>query len=297
MDNKEKEKWLEAGRIGKLAREYGLSLAKPGANLLQIAKGIEHKIEELHAKPAFPPNLSLNYIAAHYTPKFNDQTVLREGDILKIDVGASVDGFLSDTAATTVVGEPDNDLIKAAREALEEALKVAAPGVRINEISRVIEKKIRSYGLSPIVNLGGHEIKRYGIHEGEFIPNSPTNSSKTLIREGAIAIEPFATNGGGYVIDGADVQILMLDNMKAAVRSKLGRSMMEFISSQYNRLPFAKRWIIEKFGNLAELELKSLVLAGALYEFNILKEKDNGLVSQFEHTLLFDKGEVTITTK
>ena len=297
MEEKEKEKWLEAGRIGRLAREYGLSLAKPGASLLQIAKGIEHKIEELHAKPAFPPNLSLNYIAAHYTPRFNDQIVLREGDILKVDVGASVDGFLSDTAATLVVGEPDNDLVKAAREALEEALKVAAPGVRINEISHVIEKKIKSYGLSPIVNLGRHEIKRGGIHEGEFIPNSPTNSSKTLIDEGVIAIEPFATNGGGYVIDGADVQILMLDDAKAAVRSKLGRSIIEFISSQYNRLPFAKRWIIEKFGNLAELELKSLVLAGALYEFNVLKEKDNGLVSQFEHTLLFDKGETIITTK
>lgn len=295
MDSKEKEKWIEAGKVGKAMRDFGASLAKPGASLLSIAEGIEKKAAEMNARPGFPPNLSLNQIAAHYTPKFNDQTLLKEGDVLKIDVGASVDGYLSDTAVTVVVGREENELVKAAREALEDAVKIVRPGSRIDDISSAIEKRIKSYGLSPIVNLGGHGLKRYEIHEGEFIPNTVINSARTLRDDGAIAIEPFATTGGGYVIDSSEVQILMMQQYKP-VRSKLGREIIDFVSKEYNGLPFAKRWILKKFGPVAELEMKGLVSSGALYEFNVLKEKDNGLVSQFEHTVLFDSGEATITT-
>ncbi|MCL5009748.1 MAG: type II methionyl aminopeptidase [Candidatus Parvarchaeota archaeon] len=295
MDPTEKEKWLEAGKIGKTIRDYAVSISKPGTLLLDLAKEIEKKTSELGAKPAFPPNLSINQIAAHYTPKYNDKTLLQEGDVLKIDVGASVDGFLSDTAATVVIGGEEIDLLKATREALEEAIKLARPGAKVDDISRAIETKIKSYNLSPIVNLGGHGLNRYEVHEGEFIANSVTNSSKTLRVEGAIAIEPFATTGGGYVIDSPEVQILMLERHKQT-RSRLGRQILEFIESEYKTMPFSKRWIVEKFGVISEIELKNLVREGALYEFNVLKEKDNGLVSQFEHTLLFDNGEVIVTT-
>ncbi len=295
MEAQEKEKWILAGKAGKEVREYAVSLVKPGESLLRLAREIEKKMTELNVKPAFPPNLSINQIAAHYTPKFNDEIMLKEGDILKIDVGASIDGFVSDTAATVVVGQKNNDLVKAAHSALAEAIKVAKPGGRIDDISHAIEEKIRSYGFSPIVNLGGHGIKRYEIHEGDFIPNCSNGSNKLLRKEGVIAIEPFATTGGGYVVDSSEVQILMLNNSRTP-RSKLGREIFDFISKEYHGLPFAKRWILEKFGNFAELELKSMVGSGALYEFNVLKERDNGLVAQFEHTLLFDSGEVIVTT-
>jgi methionyl aminopeptidase len=295
MDDKEKEKWLEAGKVGKELKELGVSLAKPNESLLRIAREIEKKALERGARVAFPPNLSLNQIAAHYTPKYNDPTTLEEGDVLKIDVGASIDGFISDTAATVVIGQKENNLLKATREALADAIKIVRPGMRINELSQVIEKRITSYGFSPIVNLGGHGIKRYEIHEGEFIPNMTTNSSKMLRETGVIAIEPFATTGGGYVIDSSDVQILMFNGRKAQ-RSRLGREILDFVEKEYNKLPFAKRWIIEKFGSFSELEIKNLVLSGALYEFNVLKERDDGLVSQFEHTILFDGGEAIVTT-
>ncbi len=295
MEAQEREKWILAGKAGKTIREYAVSLVKPGESLLRLAREIEKKMAELNVKPAFPPNLSINQIAAHYTPKFNDEIVLKEGDILKIDVGASIDGFVSDTAATVVVGQNNNDLVKAAHAALAEAIKVAKPVGKIDDISHAIEETIRSRGFSPIVNLGGHGIKRYEIHEGDFIPNCATGSKKTLRKEGVIAIEPFATTGGGYVVDSSEVQILMLNNLKSP-RAKLGREILDFISKEYHGLPFAKRWILEKFGKFADLELKGMVNSGALYEFNVLKERDNGLVAQFEHTLLFDSGEVIVTT-
>ncbi len=295
MDSKEKEKWLEAGAVGKAVRDYAVSITKPGLLLLELAREIEKKTASLKAKMAFPPNLSLNQIAAHYTPKFNAQTALKEGDVLKIDIGANIDGFLSDTAATVIVGQKENDLAKAARGALEDAIKIVKPGMKIDELSSAIENRIKSSGFSPIVNLGGHGISRYEIHEGEFIANSVTNSGRALRDEGVVAIEPFATTGGGYVVDSSEVQILMLQQQKP-IRSKLGREILGFIDKEYKSLPFAKRWIAEKFGAFAELEMKGLVASGALYEFNVLKEKDNGLVSQFEHTVLFDKGEAVITT-
>ena len=158
------------------------------------------------------------------------------------------------------------------------------PGMQIDEISRVIEDTIRSRGCNPIVNLGGHGIDKYSIHEPDFIPNVHGNSNHVIKKEGVFAIEPFATDGGGYVVDSPEVQILMLVENKP-VRSKLGRQILDFINSEYNTLPFAKRWILEKFGQIAELEIKPLVNSGALYEFNVLKEQQNGNVAQFEHTI------------
>ncbi|MCL5017985.1 MAG: type II methionyl aminopeptidase [Candidatus Parvarchaeota archaeon] len=295
MDSKEKENWLLAGRIGKEARETGIKLAVPGSTLISIAEAIEGKIKDMGAKPSFPPNLSINQIAAHYTPRFQDDITLKKGDVLKIDVGASVDGFLSDTAATVAVGERDTELITAARDALQAAIEIARPGLDVNEIGRVIENKIKSRGFSPIVNLGGHGVGRYDLHEEGFIPNISGSYSRPLKKEGAIAIEPFATTGGGYVIDSSEVQILGFVETRP-VRSAMGREILGFIEKEYNSLPFAKRWIIGKFGKVAELELRSLVSAGALTEFNVLKERDNGLVAQFEHTLLFDGETVTVTT-
>ena len=128
MEHEEREKWLLAGRIGKEVREYGIKLARPGESLLSIAKELEKKTKELGGIPAFPPNLSVNSVAAHYTPKVSDETVLKEGDVLKIDVGACVDGFLSDTASTLIVGKNDDRLVRSSKEALEKAINSIKPG-------------------------------------------------------------------------------------------------------------------------------------------------------------------------
>ena len=295
MEKEEKDKWLLAGKIGKEARELGISMCKPGTLVLDIAEAIEKIIRESGAKPSFPPNISINQIAAHYTPKFEDKTELKEGDVVKIDVGASVDGYLSDTAATAVVGGAEIPLVTSVKSALDSVMKIIKPGLAVLELSSVIEDTIRKAGFSPIVNLGGHGVGRYSLHEGEFIANSRNYSDSYLRKEGVVAVEPFATTGGGYVVDSSEVQILSFLGRKN-VRSQLGREILGFIEEEYHELPFAKRWVIQKFGRLAETELKGLVAAGALNEFNVLKEKDNGIVAQFEHSFLFDEGKVTVTT-
>lgn len=295
MDREEKNKWVLAGKVGKEIRELGISMCKPSVKVLDIAEAIEKKTEDMGAKSSFPPNISINQVAAHYTPKFDDVLELKEGDIVKIDVGASVDGYLSDTAATTVVGTGENPLVKSAKNALDSVMKIIKPGMPVIELSSVIEDNIRNAGFSPIVNLGGHGVGRYSLHEGEFIANSRNYSGAFLRKEGVVAVEPFATTGGGYVVDSSEVQILSLLSHKN-VRSLLGREILKFVEDEYKELPFAKRWIIKRFGKIAEMEMKALVATGALHEFNVLKERDNGMVAQFEHSFLFDGERVIVTT-
>ena len=92
--------WIKAGKIAGEALQYAKRIAKPGINLLELADNVELKIVELGGTPAFPVNLSLNYVAAHYAPVLKETIVLKETDILKIDVGVHVNGAIGDTALT-----------------------------------------------------------------------------------------------------------------------------------------------------------------------------------------------------
>ena len=96
MNEKDRQKILEAGNIAKQVREYAKGIIKKGTPLLEIVEKIEEKIIELKAKPAFPTNLSIDNIAAHYTPAYNDET--SSHGLLKIDFGVHIGGFIADTA-------------------------------------------------------------------------------------------------------------------------------------------------------------------------------------------------------
>lgn len=90
------EKIMKAGKIASETREYARTIIKKGYLLLEIAEKIESKIIELGAKPAFPVNLSINEIAAHYTPSYDDEKTAQ--GLIKIDLGVHIDGWIADTA-------------------------------------------------------------------------------------------------------------------------------------------------------------------------------------------------------
>jgi methionyl aminopeptidase len=87
MEKEVIEKYRKAGQIAKEVREWSRSLIKEGAKTLQIAEAIEEKIVKLGGKMAFPTNISINAIAAHSTPRINDETILMKGDLVKVDIG------------------------------------------------------------------------------------------------------------------------------------------------------------------------------------------------------------------
>ncbi|WP_461866178.1 type II methionyl aminopeptidase [Thermococcus sp.] len=288
---------LQAGEIARKVKSEVIKLIKPGASLYEIAEFVENRITELGGKPAFPCNLSINEIAAHYTPYKGDKTVLSEGDYIKIDLGVHVDGYIADTALTVRVGMDEDDLMEASREALENAIATVRSGIQIREIGRVIEDTIRGKGFNPIVNLSGHKIERYKLHAGISVPNVYRAADTYVLKEGdVIAIEPFATTGAGQVIEVPPALIYMFVKNKP-VRMPQARKLLNYIKTNYSTLPFAYRWL-QKLMPDAQLKLALLQLdrAGAIYSYNILKEIRGGLVSQFEHTVIVEKDGAQITT-
>ncbi|MCA6214139.1 type II methionyl aminopeptidase [Thermococcus bergensis] len=296
MDDKV-EKLIKAGEIAKKIKEEVLKLIKPGASLYEIAEFVENRTMELGGKPAFPCNLSINEIAAHYTPYIGDKTVLQKGDYLKVDLGVHVDGYIADTAFTVRVGMEDDELIEASREALENAISVIRAGVRINEIGKVIEETIRRYGFNPIVNLSGHVIERYKLHTGISIPNIYRPHDNHELKEGdVVAIEPFATTGAGQVIE-VPPTLIYIYLRDRPVRLPQARNLLSYVKKNFSTLPFAYRWV-QKLMPDAQLRLALIQLekAGALYGYPILKEIRGGLVSQAEHTVIVEKDGALVTT-
>ena len=96
MNKSQKEHILKAGKISEQVKEWIRPQIKKGMLLLELAEKIEEKIIELGGKPAFPVNLSIDEIAAHYTPSHNDESVCQ--GLLKVDLGVHVKGWVSDTS-------------------------------------------------------------------------------------------------------------------------------------------------------------------------------------------------------
>ncbi|ASI99796.1 type II methionyl aminopeptidase [Thermococcus celer] len=288
---------VKAGEIARQVKKEVSGMIKPGAKLYDIAEFVEKRIVELGGKPAFPCNLSLNEIAAHYTPYKGDGTVLREGDYLKLDLGVHIDGYIADTALTFRVGMEEDELMVASKEALENAISVIRAGVKISEIGKVIEETIRGHGFNPIVNLSGHKIERYKLHAGISIPNIYRPNDSYVLKEGdVIAIEPFATTGAGQVIEVPPALIFMYVRDRP-VRMAQARRLLMHVKREYNTLPFAYRWLqgVMNEGGL-KIALAQLERAGAIYGYKILREVRGGLVSQFEHTVIVEKDGAYVTT-
>lgn len=293
-----KEKILKAGKIASQVRTYAKSIIKQDVPLLEIAEKIESKIIELGGKPAFPTNLSINDIAAHNTPDYNDKT--KASGLLKVDFGVHIDGCIVDTAFSIDLenSEENKKIIEASEKALQAALKAIKtnPKIALNEIGKTIQNEIESMGFSPIINLSGHSIEDYDIHSGVTIPNFD-NQKTNVLEPRVYAIEPFATNGTGKVYNGKPSGVYALTDEKMP-RSPIARKILKFIIDEYKTLPFCSRWIVKKFGPTALFALKQLEDNSNLHHFQELVESTHGKVSQAEHTILINNnGEVNVITE
>ncbi|UCD20581.1 MAG: type II methionyl aminopeptidase [archaeon] len=281
----ELEKWKEAGKIGSEALAYAKSIVKPGMKLLELAEKVEEFVINKGAKFAFPINLSIDAVAAHSSPSYNDEETAH--GLLKIDVGVSKDGFISDLACSVDLTEDKQHgkLIEASQKALDEAIKLIKPGQELRTIGKKIQETISSYGFAPIINLSGHELKQYKLHAGLTIPNHD-NGSTTTLREGMIiAIEPFATSGSGIVQDGRPSGIYKFE-AEHKTRDMLARDVLKYVLEEHRGLPFSGRWIVKKFGVRSLFSLRALEQANSLHHFKQLVEKTKAPVSQAEATVL-----------
>jgi methionyl aminopeptidase len=294
MDEEILEKYKKAGKISSQIREETLSKVKPGMKILELAEFIEKRTRELGAKPAFPVNIGINEFTAHYTPKFNDDLVIKEKDLVKIDQGIHIDGYVADTAYTYSFER--NRMIDVVNKALEEGLKVIRPGVKIREIGEAIENVVRRAKLGVIVNLTGHGLDRYVIHGEPKIPNTKNDIDQELKEWNVVALEPFVTESNGVVKESEPIEIFSFIQPKP-VRLPEARKILDLAMNEYKGLPFCKRWLIKKgFPPLrASFALKQLEAMNALTSYPVLKESRNKSVVQAEHTVIVTDPPIVTT--
>lgn len=298
MEDYNYQKLKEAGKVSREALEYARSMVKPGIKLLEIAESIESFMKDRGCQMSFPVNLSINEVAAHYTPEYQDPATVPEGAVIKVDLGARKDVYLTDCAITISFSDKYAKLVEASEKALDNAISMVKAGRAVNEIGREIDKVAKSYGLNPIKNLGGHGIEQEELHASIFIPNYD-NGDATELEEGqVIAIEPFMTTGEGFVTDGEHLQIFQKISNRLP-RSQEARTVSEFITQNFLTYPFAMRWLINGT-KMSEFQVRrgiaDLINMEALEAFPVLVEKTNGIVSQSEKELIVGKDSCTVVT-
>ena len=295
MKNEEIEKYKKAGEIAVKVKEFAKNLIKKEMPLLEIAQKIEAEVYRLGGKPAFPVNLSIDSVAAHYHPTLEDDS--KAEGLLKVDFGVHVDGFIADTAFSLDLTDDNRhkELIEASQAALDNAIRLLIDNPSLNDIGKAIQSAIEEKGFSPIVNLSGHSIDRYNVHAGITIPNYG-NGNNTKLDDGCYAIEPFATSGEGKIFEGQPGNIFSLQGAKN-VRSEIARKILDYIIDEKKSLPFSLREMQEKFGPMARLAIKELERQGIIHGYAQLIEKTHKPVSQAENTIIKKDNEIIVTTK
>jgi methionyl aminopeptidase len=283
------ECYQRAGKIAAEQRENARKRYYVGCTLLQICESIENEIKRKGASPAFPVNVSLNDIAAHYTAEPNDETTIKENDVLKIDIGVHVEGYIADTAVTICYDSKYEPLIKAAENALGQAIRVAKVDTKASEIGKIIENAISKAGFKPIQNLSGHSLGQYTIHAGKSIPNIWTiGSSFNLLSNQAYAIEPFLTlrEGQGVVYEGKVRNIYAIVSRKPS-KNKEADEFLEYLWNKFKTLPFTIRWVLASYEEkMARQFLETLIKKKNIHSYPILLEGNKKVVAQAEHTLI-----------
>lgn len=289
---------LEAGRIAGQVREMARKRDWVGRTVCEICEEIEGEIVKRGAKCAFPVNTSINEVAAHYTAEPNDQLTITDDDLLKIDLGAQIDGYIADTAVTVNYNPRYDYLVDAAEQALKSALGVARAGVKTSHIGKVIETSVKKNNCVPIANLSGHSLDRYTIHAGRSIPNIWAPSLYSLSASSAYACEPFVTtkNGSGLVRNNKTRNIYALASRKRT-KNKDADSLLNYIWEHFNTLPFALRWLTTHYEESEARDLLGiLVKKKSVHAYPVLVEVMGQRVAQAEHTFIPKKDGITITT-
>lgn len=300
MDEEEREKLRRAGYIAKRALEDGLKLIREDARLLDVAEAVEGKIADEGALPGFPCNISIDTQAAHFTPRHNDgKLTFARGNLVKLDVGVHVDGYLADNARTVEVATRNwARMIQASREAVGVAVEVMRPGASMEMVGAAIERTIRSHGFKPVENLTGHSLRPYVLHADKSVPNvrrmRGQRESQTVEAGEAFAIEPFATNGAGRVEGGRPSNIYrIVKRKKSGVDA--ADALLEQVHRDFRTLPFSERWC-HRLDARAPVHLRNLVRKGILMGYPILQEAGKGMVSQSEDTVVVTQGGAVATT-
>lgn len=304
----------KSGKIVAKVREMAVKKVREDMKILELVELIENEIRILGGEPAFPCNVSVNEVTAHYTSPANDESLLKRGDLVKIDLGAQVDGYIADSAITVLVGNHDSlispkgplseeefelqlKMIETAHEALQNAISTVKDGVEVGKIGEVVQNTVNAQNLNPVSNLTGHSMDQWILHSGISIPNIKDDNKHKIEEGDVLAIEPFVTNGVGRVVDMKATYIFrFLRDRPLRVRNT--RKLLDIIVKNYRNLPFAQRWLSNVIKDRKiNIAMKQLIDARAVYPYHVLKEKSDARVAQAEHTVIVEPDGCKIITE
>ncbi len=307
------EMYKKSGQIVSKTRSLAVDYVKADMKILDLVEYVEGNIIEMGGKPAFPCNVSINEVTAHYTSPPGDESIIKEGDLVKIDLGAHVDGYIADSAVSVFINrnndsdiennkeQTDQDfnlkMIETANEALEAAISTIKDGVEIGKIGEAIEETINNKGLKSVSNLTGHSMDRWILHSGVSVPNIKEDNKHKVQEGDVLAIEPFVTNGLGRVGDMNDVFIFRFLRERP-MRMVQARKLLNIIAVNYRNLPFSQRWLTELINSKQlNMAMRQLLASRAIYPYHVLKEKSDARVAQAEHTIIVESDGCKIITE
>lgn len=301
MDDSVIDSYVRAGNIAREIKKFVENFVKKDMKLIDIALAIDDKIAKFGATPAFPVNLSIDEVAAHFTPDLSCEK--KAGGLLKVDIGVCVDGYIADTAISIdLTGGEHKHLLEANRLVLSNVEKIVKPKMKLNEVGIAVEEALLKFNsdngtnFSIVRGLCGHSLGKDTIHAGITIPNYK-NPSETILDEIAFAVEPFLTYGRGEIYEGAGGGIFALSKVGAKVRDSYSREILAFIEENYKTRPFCTRWLEKAGFRKLRFVLSIFEKQGILKQYPLLIEKTKSAVSQFENTFLIANENVLITTR
>lgn len=296
-DKEEIEKFRVSGRILRETREEMRSFVHEGMLIIDVCEKVESTIRQKGGKPAFPCNVSINEVAAHYTSPPGDKSLIPEGSTVKVDLGVHVDGYVTDTAFTAAFSFEGRSMAATAELALKTVIDNIHGDMGLGNIGSLAETTIKNRGFKPISNLTGHSVGRYLIHAGTSIP-SVSGFSPYKIRTGEVyAIEPFVTlpEAIGRVDDSPQITIYRL--LKTKAKSDAAKKLLKHIETNFRTLPFAERWLI---GVVPEeqhkVAFKELLQTKAIMGYPVFIEASKKIVAQAEHTVLIEDDGCEVLT-
>ena len=287
-----------SGKITSEVKALVPSQVRPGVTFLEVCDFVRREVESRGGKLAFPTGIGVNQVTAHYAPQEGDLSVFKEDDLVKVDFGVHVDGYVTDTSVSVTLNPEYNLLLEATQRALEAAIEAVRRETRTGEIGRVIHREAARFGFKTIENLTGHTLGRYLVHAGKSIPNLYMAHTQDLKKGDVFAIEPFLTlnSAAGYVVDAPSKTIFSMVARKKTGTQELD-AFAERIWEERKTLPFTPRWYAAEYGRGKLIPvIDRLVSKRILRAYPTLVEASGSPVAQFEHTMAMDDGGLVLLT-
>ncbi|TKA75537.1 Methionine aminopeptidase 2-1 [Friedmanniomyces simplex] len=312
MDAEFLNDYRKAAEVHRQVRQHVQTIAKPGISMSQLADEIEDGVraltghqaldtgDALKAGMGFPTGLSLNNVAAHWTPNpGTKEVILQYDDVLKVDFGVHVNGRIVDSAFTVAPNPVYENLLIAVKAATNTGLKEAGIDARISHISAAIQEVMESYEVElngktvpvkAVRGLSGHNILRYKIHGDKQVPFVKTKTSQRMEEGDVFAIETFGTTGTARLRD--DLHVYGYGRNEGASLAGVhnhqasAKALLKTIDDNFGTLVFSKRYLERVGAKNYHLGMKSLISNGVVECYGPLVDVPGSYVAQFEHTVL-----------